>query len=196
MEPENAFTSRLVPPAELQPETLNCGPAFLLRLFDSAKLSGLKSIHVGGALTDCWIFERGFQHWPEAHSCHIYGGSEVEPVAIADARIAVEQSRKRGFFQTLYLGRPVEEIKAKVEPQGLWVAGPHVCPEYLGNPEENRLLKKKDSHGVLWHFMGDRIQEDSTGWWYQERSGQSVEDFQLEQTVYQKAQSSKSLYLF
>ena len=179
-------------PTSHQPVTLTSGPAFLRKLMQNSQTKSLKSIHIGGALTDCALFERAFQYWPDAHWGHIYGGSEVEPVAVTDARLAVEESRKRGFFQTLYLGKNVAQIRPKLESDSLWVAGPHVCPEYLGNDQENQIYKRKDNDGVLWHSMGDRIQAEPSGWWYMGRSGQRIEEFQLEQKIYSHLQSSKS----
>ena len=179
-------------PRGLRPETLACGPAFLLRLMKSARVESLKSIHVGGALSDCWIFEEGFKHWPDADWSHIYGSSEAESVAVSGARVAVKESRKRNYFQTLHLGKPIPEIRSVIEENGLWVSGPHVCPNYLGNEEENSLYKRQDEQGTFWHFMGDRIVADGVGWWYGGRSGQSNRDFQLEQSVYHFLGSSKS----
>ncbi len=179
-------------PLKFRPESLTSGPGFLLKLLDNSLLPSLRSIHIGGALTDCWIFEKGFRRWPDAYWEHIYGGSEVEPVTMVDARLAVKESRERNFFQTLFLGKNVPEISTQVELTGLWVAGPHVCPEYLGNSEENKAVKKKDESGILWHFMGDRILESENGWWYHGRSNQTPEDFLLEQRIYQKLQSSRS----
>lgn len=180
---------------ELAPESLTCGPAFLLKLMDETQgqaLRSLKSIHVGGALTDCWILEKGFARWPEAHWSHVYGSSEAEPVCISDARDAVARSRRADFFQTLSLGHPVGEISAAVEENGAWITGPHVCPEYFANPEENRIHKRRDSEGRVWHFMGDRVSADEFGWWYRGRSGQNPKDFILEQKIYSELQSSKS----
>jgi acyl-coenzyme A synthetase/AMP-(fatty) acid ligase len=177
-------------PQELQPETLTAGPAFLSHLMTHSRLAGLKSIHLGGALIDCGVFEKGFDYWPNADWHHIYGGSEVEPVAICDARQAVAQSKKRGFFQVLYLGSPIPEIAAQFENRTLWVAGPHVCPEYLGSPQDNRQLKRKDEKGILWHCMADRIVSDEAGWWFKGRSNQLEEDFELEQKIYQKLSNS------
>jgi acyl-coenzyme A synthetase/AMP-(fatty) acid ligase len=174
------------------PQTLATGPAFLMTLMRAARVSSLKSIHVGGALTDCWIFERAFGHWPGAHVSHVYGGSEVEPVTMGDARRSVSLSRARGLFQTLHLGHEIPELRPLPEPGGLWVAGPHVCPEYLANDEETRRFKRRDAEGTLWHFMGDRVVQDAQGWWYQGRSSQAAEDFELEQRLYAKLGSSKS----
>ena len=141
-------------PGDLRPVSLTCGPAFLMHLFRQTKLPSLEHVHVGGALTDCWIFEEGFKHWPDAHWAHLYGSSEAEPVALSNARDAVKMSRARGYFQTLHLGKPISFIQSTLEKDGAWVAGPHVCPQYLGNPEENKMYKRKDSQGRVWHFMG------------------------------------------
>ncbi len=177
---------------ELRPESLTCGPAFLMRLMETARVPSLRSIHVGGALTDCWIFEKAFAHFADAHFTHVYGSSEAEPVAVGDAREAVRLSRARGFFQTLHLGRPVPEIEARVEADGAWVTGPHVCPRYLGNDEENRLNKRVDDRGRVWHSMGDRVIEDDEGWWYAGRSAQDPALFSLEQKLYAALGSSQA----
>ncbi len=172
-------------PSELQPETLSCGPAFLNQLMKLQRLPKLKSIHVGGALTDCSIFEESFKRFGEnTRFIHVYGSSEAEPVAFVDARIAVNESRNRGFVQTLLVGKMIPEIKASQESSGLWVTGPHVCPYYVANDLENSKTKRRDDEGRIWHFMGDRIEQDSEGFWYQGRSFQTKEDFLLEQRVY------------
>ncbi len=171
-------------PDELQPESLTCGPAFLLRLLESATLRNLRSVHVGGALTDCDILEAGFAKWPKAHWSHLYGSTEVEPVAIGDARLAVKQSREKGHFQTLFLGSPIPDIAARFTPETVWVTGPHVCPRYLANDEENRKYKETDEKGNIWHRMGDRIALDNDAWWYAGRENQAAGDFMMEQKLY------------
>ena len=174
------------------PDSLTTGPAFLLRLMREARLTSLKSLHVGGALTDNWIFEESFLKFPEAHVLHIYGSSEAEPVAISDAAQAVRLSRSKGYFQTLYLGQPVMEINSTIEADNVWVSGPHVCPLYLGGEEENRRNKRRDSAGTVWHSMGDRVEQDHEGWWYKGRSHQPRLEFELEQKIYSTLESSKS----
>jgi len=190
--PEHFLKSLDQLPEHLKPTSLTAGPAFLEKLMKHASLPTLQSIHIGGAQTDCETFERGFVKWPQAEWSHIYGGSEVEPVACVDARLAVQKSRNKNLFQTLYLGTPVPEIRAKLLPNTLWVSGPHVCPEYLGNPEENLNYKSTDSEGLLWHNMSDRIILDQEGWWYAGRSQQDREDFEIEQNIYSHLNSSRS----
>lgn len=190
-------------PDSEKPTTMTVGPSFLERMILWSDLKSLDSIHVGGALTDCQLFKAGFKKWPNADWHHVYGSSEVEPVCVSDARVAVEKSEGHGFFQTLYLGHPVPELQTQLSAEGLkeglWVAGPHVCAEYLGNIEETRSFKHRDENNVLWHFMGDRMKvlgESSQGtpgeWWYWGRAHQLQEDFELEQKIYSHLGSSKS----
>ncbi len=48
-------------PKELQPISLTTGPAFLIQLLQYENiLPELRSVHVGGALTDTWIFKKAF----------------------------------------------------------------------------------------------------------------------------------------
>lgn len=192
-------------PTELLPVTLTCGPAFLKQLIQHHPQLPLKSIHIGGALTDCCLFEEGFAKWPEARWVHVYGSSEAEPVASADARQAVELSKKRGYFQTLFVGQHIPEIEAKVKNGTLWVTGPHVSTFYLGDAESNLKYKEEDIAGKVWHDMGDRILMDQEGWWFGGRGGQPIEEFILEQKIYTFLNSSNcfiyknndnSIYLF
>jgi acyl-coenzyme A synthetase/AMP-(fatty) acid ligase len=174
----------------LEPQTLACGPAFLRTLLSVPGFESLRSIYVGGAITDCEVIEQSARHWPEAILRHIYGGTEVEPVAITDARDALARSRARGLHQVLHLGGPISAIRVKYSPEGLWVAGPHVAPEYIDAGEDDRRAKQRDSEGVLWHNMGDRIDVDVDGWWYGGRAHQPRGDFALEQRIYSVLGSS------
>ena len=184
--PKRSFFKNL---AGTKAVSLTAGPAFLKQMIDYADLPTLSSIHIGGALTDCDTFEEGFNKWPNAHFLHVYGSSEVEPVSVSDAKEAVRKSREEGFFQTLYLGNPIDEIDWKLKEDSLWVSGGHVCPAYIGDDEANRKNKVLDSAGKLWHRMGDRIAENE-GFWYHGRSHMQEEDFLLEQKIYTHLQSS------
>ncbi len=187
--------------SKYRPATLSCGPAFLLKLFEQPGFESLRTLYVGGALTDCWIFEKAFERWKNSRITHIYGGTEAEPVSYGDARTAVRESQARGFFQTLQLGSPIGAIRYQLGDEGAWVAGGNVCGEYVGtgaenDVDENKLFKRRDVDGTLWHFMGDRLRKESSGtsptFWYEGRSFQKREDFMLEQSVYSLLQSSRS----
>ncbi len=179
-------------PTKLQPETSTCGPAFLRRICNSGLFTDLKSVHVGGALTDCGIFENAFEQWSDCEFTHIYGSSEAEPVAVGDARRAVEISRSQGFFQTLCLGKVVPQIRSELTADTVWVTGDHVAPFYLGARDENAKAKKKDEEGRVWHNMGDRIRADGELWFYAGREQQRWDEFQIEQKIYSHLQSSQS----
>lgn len=177
-------------PKELLPQTVSCGPAFLKRLIDTEPKIPLTSIHVGGALTDCDLFEEGFALWPGANWLHVYGSSEAEPVAASEARAAVAASKGEGFFQTLFLGQPVPEIKARFDNSNLWVSGSHVSTFYIGDAISNNLYKSQDDEGNIWHNMDDRIIVSETGWWYGGRNKQRIDEFYLEQKIYSYLQNS------
>jgi len=181
-------------PDLLRPETLASGPAFLERLLraNPKALGALKSIHVGGALTDIGLMDEVFTAAPSTPVLHVYGSSEAEPVATIDARAAVQLSKARGYHQMLALGAPVPEIASEIAPEGVWVTGDHVCRFYVGSEKENAANKKKDESGRVWHFMGDRIQTTPESWWYAGRSFQRPEDFELEQKLYSFLKSSRS----
>ena len=191
--PESIWSAIESLPEEERPETLSCGPAFLKRTLKEERLRHLplESIHVGGALTDCWIFEEGLRLQPKARWIHVYGSSEAEPVAVSDVRRTLERSRARGLFQAISVGEPIPQIRSEIDLNTAWVTGPHVCPLYAANPEENRAHKRVDAQGTIWHRMGDRIRVDGDGWWYWGRSHQSPEDFALEQAIYSAIGTSR-----
>lgn len=171
-------------PKELAPMSVSCGPGFLKKLIENADyFPELKSFHIGGALAECSLYEKGFEKWPASHWIQIYGSSEAEPVAIADAREVVVKCKEKSFHQTLYLGALVSEIEARLEDGLLWVRGHHVSPFYFGSCNANKTHKKKDASGQLWHNMGDRILIDEEGLWYQGRSSEQLADFILEQEI-------------
>lgn len=182
-------------PDAIQPATLSCGPAFLLRLLQFTEgapgFRTLQSIYVGGALSDCAILERAFERWPNARFTHVYGGTEAEPVAHSDARESVARSRARERFQVLHVGGPIPELRARCAPEGLWVSGPNVGEHFQRDGEEARGLQYVDDEGRRWHCMGDRIINDQDGWWFGGRASQSKEDFDLEQRVYAFLGTSK-----
>jgi acyl-CoA synthetase (AMP-forming)/AMP-acid ligase II len=181
---------------KFKPETLSTGPSFLTTLIDFnllEKFHFLERIVIGGALTDCWIIEKVMNTLPQKKLLHIYGGSEAEPVALMDAKVAVVKSRESGFFQTLCLGKVIPQINYKIREGGiLWVSGPNVSGEYVGPSEENIGVKERDEKGVLWHCMGDRVVEKDHLLWYAGREGQHPKDFLLEQKIYTFLMSSKS----
>jgi 4-hydroxybenzoate polyprenyltransferase len=136
--------------------------------------------------------EKAIRDFPSAQVLHIYGGSEAEPVALIEAQEALTRSQQKNYFQVLCLGKPIEDIKIKFKETILWVSGPNVAQEYLGEQRENLGVKERDESGILWHNMGDRIFLEKDFLWLQGRANQDQLDFALEQKIYSHLQSSKS----
>ena len=108
------------------------------------------------------------------------GSTEAEPIAVLDARThrdALLQTAGQGAL----VGTPVPAIQVRIEPTDdsgpfgeIWVAGPHVNPGYLDNPEADAAHKVRDG-GTLWHRTGDVGQIDDQGQlWLVGRVGESV----------------------
>jgi len=135
---------------------------------------------VGGALTDCWIYEEGF-NIGRGPLVHLYGSSEDGTRCdCLTLEIRLNSARRRGFFQTLSLGKtyPLYKIRAR-KRRRFGVTGPHVCPQYLGNAEEITLQTQRSSKGTSGTSWGIASSEDGDGWWYGGRSGQLASDFEL-----------------
>lgn len=178
------------------PPTLSSGPAFFKRLIDLgllSKFNTLNRIVLGGALTDNWIVEELIKTFPDAEFKHLYGGSEAEPVTMIDARVALKKSQAKGHFQLTCLGEIIPQIKAKFKAGDiLWVSGPNVSEEYVGDASLNNGIKERDPEGRLWHCMGDRLRKEDGVLWFSGRESQLATDFELEQKIYAFLDSSKS----
>jgi acyl-coenzyme A synthetase/AMP-(fatty) acid ligase len=179
-------------PKDYEVDTTAMGPAFLIKLMENTKTLDLKSFHLGGALADTCIYEKALKRWPQADFHHVYGSTEAEPVALSDLKVAVEKSKQKGYFQTLFLGNHINEIRTQEIDDTLWVSGPHVSPMYDNDDAANAKNKKRDEDGTVWHNMGDRIAKADDGLWYKGRDFQDIQDFELEQAIYSHLGSSKS----
>lgn len=176
----------------LAPVTATLSPYFLKQLMNCGEASFLHELHLGGALCDLNLVKRVLSELKNTQTSFVYGSTEAEPVAICDLSETYERSLKEGYFQALYLGKPIQEIDWQISEAGLWVSGRHVAPKYLENEEENRRNKRIDENGKLWHFMGDRVSFDGEGFWLEGRSHQDKKEFIQEQKLYQVINSSKA----
>ncbi len=179
-------------PAAEAPQSVACGPAFLEKIMQTSGFPQLRWIGVGGALLDCELLDAATKRFPATQFELIYGSTEVEPVAHADGREALQKCRDQNYAQLIYLGKAIEEISIDEQPDALWVTGPHVTKEYVQAGELDQALKRRDEQGRIWHNMGDRVIKRPDGLWYHGRSFQKAEDFELEQKVYWFLQSTSS----
>jgi acyl-CoA synthetase (AMP-forming)/AMP-acid ligase II len=122
----------------------------------------------------------------EAHV--VYGSTEAEPIAGIAAQAMVSELAERGTRGGLCAGAPMPQLDLRIArahdgpvelgPEGwipwqlapgevgeIVVAGPHVIPGYLDDPEGERANKIRDGSRV-WHRTGDagRLDRDGRLW--------------------------------
>lgn len=141
-----------------QPSTLSTGPRFLKEVLktDLSELQCLKKIYIGGASTDLDLVESALNYWPTADIQHIYGSTEIEPIALCNARIAAAASRAHGFAQMLYLGQPFPHIEYKIHQEELLVRSTAVCSKQIVW-EDGMVQFKEKQNATTWHRTGDRV---------------------------------------
>ncbi len=132
----------------------------------------VRAIFTGGGPVGGLTLERIAAAFPNAVVNVVYGSTESEPIAhIAavelDAAAVAETARGGGRC----VGTPVPEIRVRLMAEDreavgageVWVAGAHVCGEYVGDPESNGRWKRRDAEGVIWHRTGDLARWDDRG---------------------------------
>jgi acyl-CoA synthetase (AMP-forming)/AMP-acid ligase II len=170
----------------LNASTLSCGPAFLEAFLGAAKDSTLKKIYVGGASADNSLMRRAFDVFPNTEFVHVYGSTEVEPIAICDARLAVEKSEESGFQQMLYIGQPVGGVETKNVNDELWVRAPHMTVSTIEFPASSETAKYIIKTNDAWLHTGDRVILRDNEMFYAGRSSLPAGRFLAEQELYSK----------
>ena len=190
--PQNANQSALKAcikfSAKMLPRTLTANPGFFKRLDLNSLTQGfesLEAIYIGGGLADTAEIDRICRRWPGASITHVYGCLEAEPIALVDARKALEKANDLGELKLRYLGEPLPFLKTLQTKDGLWVSGPNVCAESIIDPSRGMLPLPDDNTGYPWHQTGDRIEIREDGWYWSGKISQPHEDFQLEQKAYE-----------
>lgn len=171
-----------------QPRTLSTNPAFLRALLTATKATtgfdSLRHIYVGGASPDRSLVQEALARWPMAKMTNIYGGSEAEPIAMADMVDALHFARERDEIQVRYIGSPFQFIDHASSDDGLWVSGPNVNGSYIKASAADARHKRTDAAGKRWHWTADRIDVQPEGWYFLGRTNQPVDEFALEQRLY------------
>jgi acyl-CoA synthetase (AMP-forming)/AMP-acid ligase II len=143
-------------------------------------LGGLKHIFTGGARVPSGLIDQLARVAPEAELHIVYGSTEAEPIAVLDARthrdrLAEAETQGRGAL----VGTPVPDIQVRIDaPQGqpgeVMVAGPHVNPGYLDDPEAEARTKVREGD-TIWHRTGDAgLLDESGDLWLVGRVGEDV----------------------
>lgn len=164
---------------DLQVNNLTGSPAFFDALCASGEpLPRVQTAHTGGGPVGTRSLNAMRRAFPMADIRIIYGSTEAEPISCIDAETFLRETTeptRRG--QGRCVGRPVPDIRLRLETDGeILVSGDHVCREYLGNPEANRLHKLREADGTVWHRTGDigRLDEQNRIWLLG-RKGQSLQ---------------------
>jgi len=167
----------------------SASPAFFQQLADRLEqsgetLDGLRHIFTGGARVPAGLIDQLARVAPQAALHIVYGSTEAEPIAVLDARThrgRLERAEASGHGALV--GTPVPDIQVRIDgpidqPGEVLVAGPHVNPGYLDDPEAEARTKVRDGDTV-WHRTGDvgvvdeggelwlvgRVGEDIAGLW-------------------------------
>lgn len=142
------------------------------------ELTGLRALWLGGARVPAPLLQRLARRLPGCALQVIYGSTEAEPIAFLDARPVLEElvaTEHRGAL----VGRPVDEVALRLEEEEILVAGAHVNPGYLDDPEADARHKLRealpDGGSRTWHRTGDVGHLDAQGrLWLLGRVGEQV----------------------
>ncbi len=160
-------------------------PAFFQRLADRLEqtgrtLDGLRHVFAGGARVPSGLIDQLARVAPNAALHIVYGSTEAEPIAVLDARthrdrLAAAEAGGKGAL----VGTPVPDIQVRIDAQAgqpgeILVAGPHVNPGYLDDPEAEARTKVHEGD-TTWHRTGDAGFLDAAGeLWLVGRVGEEV----------------------
>jgi acyl-CoA synthetase (AMP-forming)/AMP-acid ligase II len=172
-----------------KPSMLSGSPAYLEALADASIRAGktddtARVVYTGGAPVTGAALGKFAMAWPRAAIRVVYGSTEAEPVAVADAealRGAPAERARRGFG--LCVGHPVAGISVRILPLEhdaadeedldrlalppgvagqLVVHGAHVNEGYWNDAAAERANKIRTAEGI-WHRMGDAGYLDGEG---------------------------------
>ena len=191
---------------EFRVTRITASPALFERLQAHARATGcvapsLRKLHTGGAPVYPRLLDAMAEFAPKASRVAVYGSTEAEPIAHADAaEFTSEDIAGRQGGRGLLAGEPVAEISVRIlrdqwgRPRGkmnavelagetltagevgeIVVSGDHVLPGYLGGVGDAETKFSVD--GVVWHRTGDAGRLDAQGrLWLLGRCAAKVED--------------------
>jgi olefin beta-lactone synthetase len=100
---------------------------------------------------------------PEMRVVSVYGSTEAEPIAHADANeIGEEDWTAMRNGAGLLAGTPASGARVRIVDDEILVAGDHVVQAYL-DPAHDASTKVRDKDGTVWHRTGDGGRFDGQG---------------------------------
>lgn len=104
----------------------------------------------------------------------VYGSTEAEPIAHLEAReISEDDRRHMALGGGLLVGRPVHQVRLRIQNDEVQVAGEHVNDGYLdpAHAKENKIV----DGATIWHRTGDAgVLDDQGRLWLWGRLGSAV----------------------
>ena len=139
-------------------------------------MAGVRRIDTGGARVPARVLRDLCAAFPRAAITVLYGSSEAEPIALLDARAALDEleAGERSGRGAL-VGTPVEAIAVRIDDDEILVSGAHVNPRYYQDPDADAVNKVHDPDGRIWHRTGDAGFLDEQGRiWLLGRAGRAI----------------------
>lgn len=162
-------------------------------------LERVRAIYTGGGPVLPELLARIRPLLPTSRITAIFGSTEAEPIAHADADAVVQRRDELRTRGGIWIGHTVDDIDVRVihptteaitvtadRPLDSWnvadgdageliVAGAHVNRSYFRNPDATHHTKITDIDGRVWHRTGDIVRSDGDGgYWLLGRLGADV----------------------
>ncbi len=133
------------------------------------EVAGVRQLFLGGARVPARLVSELSRVFPNAALRVVYGSTEAEPIAVLDAREALDElmtAEREG--RGALVGRPVPEIDLRIVDDEVQVSGAHVNRGYVNDPAsdaENKLRERDPATGMerVWHRTGDAGFLDAAG---------------------------------
>lgn len=137
-------------------------PVLCGKLARSGPHPGLRAVFTGGGPVWPDLLESMAARLPGLAATAVYGSTEAEPIAHLglDAIGAADWAAMKAGGGLL-AGRPVPQIKLRLEAGEILVTGEHVNKGYLGG--EGDAESKRRLKGEIWHRTGDSGRLDAAG---------------------------------
>lgn len=175
---------------DLGVNVLALSPAPLDGISRSRNRSPLRSVarvYTGGGPVLPELIERAQPLLSGAQMVAIYGSTEAEPIAHANAVDVLARRDQMRASGGIWVGNAVPDVEVmlvrsdpgpieiadgahlsdwRVSPGAageILVCGPHVNQEYFANPDAFRENKTRDEAGRIWHRTGDIARQDPDG---------------------------------
>jgi olefin beta-lactone synthetase len=137
-------------------------PSICARLATSEEKLGLRRIATGGGPLFPNLLRRLLAIAPEAEIVAVYGSTEAEPIAhVTVLSLSAADWEVMESGGGLPAGKPVPEIRLRLEQDEILVAGEHVNKTYLDPADDAQSKSLFD--GEIWHRTGDAGRLDSEG---------------------------------